>query len=140
MSSTTPVAETRQDRFERGMEVLTRIDEEAGQKLTDALADVAPELGHQIAAWAFGEIYDRPGLAPRDRQLVTLGMLTAHGGCEHELDVHINISLNLGLTPKEIIEALLHSAVYCGIPKALNATLVAKKVLGERGLLPMTTQ
>ncbi|MEV0537465.1 carboxymuconolactone decarboxylase family protein [Kitasatospora sp. NPDC050463] len=131
------VAETRQDRYDRGIEVLTRIDGEAGQRVVDALAGISPELGHQIVAWGFGEIYQRPGLAPRDRQLVTLGMLTALGGCEAQLDVHINASLNVGLTPEEIIEALLHSAAYCGFPKALNATFVAKKVFTERGLLPV---
>lgn len=122
------------------MEVLTRIDGEAGRKVIDSLADISPELGHQVVAWAFGDIYDRPGLAPRDRQLVTLGILTALGGCEAQLDVHINAAVNVGLTCDEIVEALLHSAVYCGMPRALNATFVAKKVFAERGLLPVATQ
>lgn len=128
----------RQERFDRGMEVLTRVDGEGGQRVVDALADISPELAHQVVAWGFGDVYSRPELAPRDRQLVTLGMLTALGGCEPQLEVHINASLNVGLSPVEITEALLHSAVYCGFPKALNATFVAKKVFGERGLLPAT--
>ncbi|MFJ9817167.1 carboxymuconolactone decarboxylase family protein [Streptomyces sp. NPDC101151] len=131
---------TREERFERGLEVLKRVDGEAGQRVVDSLADISPELGHQIVAWAFGEIYDRPGLVPRDRQLVTLGMLTALGGCEAQLDVHVNAALNVGLTPEQITEALLHSAVYCGVPKALNATFAAKKVFAERGLLPLGQQ
>lgn len=133
----TKVAETREDRFERGMKTLTTIDGESGQKVIDSLADISPELSHQIIAWAFGDIYVRPALVPRDRQLVTLGMLTALGGCESQLEVHINAALNVGLTPEEIIEALLHSAVYCGMPRALNATFVAKKVFTDRGLLPV---
>jgi 4-carboxymuconolactone decarboxylase len=138
--STTPAAETRQDRFDHGMKVISRVDGEAGQRVIDALADINPELGHQLVAWAFGDIYDRPGLPPRDRQLITLGMLTALGGCETQLEGHINIALNVGLTPEEIVEALLHSAIYCGMPKALNATFVAKKVFGERDLLPVRPQ
>ena len=126
---------SREAAFERGMQTLTAIDGAAGQNVIDSLKDISPELGHQVVAWGFGEIYERPGLAPRDRQLVTLGMLTALGGCEPQLDVHINAGLNVGLTPEEIVEALLHSSVYCGMPKALNATFVAKKVFGERGLL-----
>jgi 4-carboxymuconolactone decarboxylase len=110
-----PVAETRQDRFDRGMEILARVDGEGGQRVVDALADINPELGQQVVAWAFGEI------------------TTANG-------VHINAALNVGLTPEEIVEALLHAAVYCGMPKSLNATFVAKKILGERGLLPVKTQ
>ncbi|WP_420036011.1 carboxymuconolactone decarboxylase family protein [Streptomyces sp. cg28] len=124
--------QTRQSRFDHGMQVLTRIDGEGGQKVVEALADISPELGNQVVAHAFGDIYDRPDLAPRDRQLVTLGMLTALGGCEPQLDVHINAALNVGLTREEIVEALLHASVYCGMPKALNATFVAKKVFAER--------
>jgi len=133
----TTVSETRQERFDRGMAVLNAVDGDGGQRVIDALADISPELGHQVVAWGFGEIYQRPGLAPRDRQLVTLGMLTALGGCEPQLNVHINAALNVGLTPAEIVEALLQSAVYCGMPKALNATFVAKTVFAERGLLPV---
>ncbi|MGW7253238.1 carboxymuconolactone decarboxylase family protein [Streptomyces sp. NPDC054834] len=131
---------TREERFAHGLEVLKRVDGEAGQRVVDSLADISPELGHQVVTWAFGEIYDRPGLAPRDRQLVTLGALTALGGCEAQLDVHVNAALNVGLTPEQIVEALLHSAVYCGMPRALNATFAAKKVFAERGLLPLGQQ
>ncbi|MFJ7149919.1 carboxymuconolactone decarboxylase family protein [Streptomyces sp. NPDC100445] len=127
---------TRDERFAHGLEVLDSVDGEAGRRVVDSLADISPELGHQIVAWGFGEIYARPQLAPRDRQLVTLGMLTALGGCEPQLEVHVNAALNVGLTPEQIVEALLHSAGYCGFPRALNATFVAKKVFAERGLLP----
>ncbi|MGG2464538.1 carboxymuconolactone decarboxylase family protein [Streptomyces sp. RGM 3693] len=128
----------REERYEYGMKVLEQVDGEAGQRIVDSLADTSPELGHQVVAWAFGDMYSRPELTPRERQLVTLGVLAALGGCEIELDVHINAALNVGLTPTEITEALLHSAVYCGMPRSINATLVAKKVFAERGLLPLT--
>ncbi|GLW09596.1 4-carboxymuconolactone decarboxylase [Microtetraspora sp. NBRC 13810] len=128
----------RQERYEHGMRVLEQVDGEAGQRVVGSLADVSPELGHQVVAWAFGDMYARPELPPWDRQLVTLGVLTALGGCEIELDVHINAALNVGLTASEIAETLLHSAVYCGMPRAINATLIAKKVFAERGLLPVT--
>ncbi|MGY4927544.1 carboxymuconolactone decarboxylase family protein [Streptomyces sp. 900105755] len=131
---------TREERFAHGLEVLRAVDGEAGQRVIDSLSDISPELGHQIVAWGFGEIYSRPQLAPRDRQLVTLGMLTALGGCEPQLEVHINASLNVGLTPEQIVETLMHAAGYCGFPKALNATFVAKKVFAERGLLPVGEQ
>ena len=129
---------TREERYEYGMKVLEQVDGEAGQRIVNSLADTSPELGHQVVVWAFGDMYARPELPPRDRQLVTLGVLTALGGCEIELEVHINAALNVGLAPTEIAEALLHSAVYCGMPRSINATLVAKKVFAERGLLPIT--
>jgi 4-carboxymuconolactone decarboxylase len=130
----------RQDRFDRGMEVLTDIDGGSGQSVIDSLADISPELGHQVVAWAYGDMYNRPALGSRDRQLATLGMLTALGGCEPQLDFHVNAALNVGLAPGEIVEALLHAAVYCGIPRALNATVVAKRVFAERNVLPVASR
>ncbi|MFT4081386.1 MAG: carboxymuconolactone decarboxylase family protein [Nocardioides sp.] len=127
----------RAERFEAGKRVLDAIDGEAGVKVIDALADIAPELGHQIVAWGFGDIYARPDLEPRDRQLVTLGMLTALGGCEPQLEVHVGAALNVGLQPEQIIEAFLHASVYCGFPRALNAVAIARKVFTARGLLPI---
>ncbi|QUQ69630.1 carboxymuconolactone decarboxylase family protein [Kutzneria sp. CA-103260] len=129
----------RQARFDRGMALLNEVSGGIGPAVVDSLADVSPELAHQVVAWGFGEIYSRPQLVPRDRQLVTIGMLTALGGCEPQLRVHINTGLNVGLTPAEIVEALLQSAGYCGFPRALNATAVAKEVFAERGLLPVET-
>jgi 4-carboxymuconolactone decarboxylase len=127
----------RQDRFARGKQVLDAIDGEAGARVIESLADIAPELGYQVVAWGFGDIYARSGLEPRDRQLVTLGMLTALGGCEAQLEVHINAALNVRLTPAQVIEAFLHASVYCGFPRALNAVFIAKKVFAERGLIPL---
>jgi 4-carboxymuconolactone decarboxylase len=125
------------ERYERGLQTLESIDAGAGRKAIDALADIAPDLAHHVIAYGFGDIYSRPGLAPEQRQLVTLGILTALGGCEPQLEVHINTSLNVGLTPTEIVETLIHASAYCGFPKALNAIGVAKKVFAERGLLPV---
>ncbi|GHJ52200.1 hypothetical protein Nm8I071_15070 [Nonomuraea sp. TT08I-71] len=66
-----------------------------------------------------------------------LGILTALGDAGAQLEVHVNGALNAGLTPSEIVEALLQAVVYCGVPRAVNATLVAKKVFAERNLLPV---
>ena len=127
----------RAERFASGKEVLDSIHDAPGHNVIDSLADIAPELGHQIVAWGYGDIYARPGLKPKQRQLVTLGILTALGGSEAQLEVHVGASLNVGLTPEQIIEVFLHSSVYCGFPRALNAVGVARKVFTERGLLPL---
>jgi 4-carboxymuconolactone decarboxylase len=128
--------QTRQERVDYGRSVLDAVNAGAGQRVTKALEDVSPALGEQVML-GFAEIYARPQLSPRDRQLLTLGMLTALGGCESQLETHVNTSLNVGLSPEEIVEALLHSSAYCGFPRALNATSVAKRVFAERGLLPL---
>jgi 4-carboxymuconolactone decarboxylase len=128
---------TEAERYERGLKVLDAVDGESGRRVVEALKDIAPDLAHHVVAYGFGDVYARPGLRPEQRQLVTIGMLAALGGCEPQLDVHLNAALNVGLTPTEIVEALIHSAVYCGFPKALNAVFVAKRVFADRGLLPV---
>lgn len=119
-------------RRRHGQDVLSRIDGHQGEVVVDSLADINPALGHHVAAFAFGDIYERPGLDPRSRQLVTLGALTALGGCEAQLRVHIGAALNVGISREEITEVLLHAAVYCGFPRALNATFVAREVFADR--------
>lgn len=125
---------SRRERYEHGLEVLAGIDTGEVREAVAAVGDVSPELEHQIIAWAYGEIYARPALGPRDCQLVTLGMLAALGGCEPQLELHVGAALNVGLSPEEVVEALLQSAVYCGMPRAMNAAGVARKVFTERGL------
>ncbi|MEV0794335.1 carboxymuconolactone decarboxylase family protein [Kribbella sp. NPDC050459] len=94
-------------------------------------------MAHHIVAFGFGDIYARPGLDAKQRQLVTLGVLTALGGCEPQLEVHLRTSLNVGLTPQELVETLIHAAGYAGFPRALNAVAVAKKVFTEQDLIPV---
>ena len=123
-------AAIREARYQRGLDILKKIK---GQSVID-LADISPELGYQTVAWAYGDIYSRAALPPRDRQLLTLAMLTSQGGEEAELRAHIPLALEVGLTPEEIIEVFLHTAVYCGFPRSINATQVAKKVFAEHGV------
>jgi 4-carboxymuconolactone decarboxylase len=134
--ATPQTPQTRQERIDYGRSVLDAVNSEAGQRMIGSLHDVSPVLAEQ-ALIGFAEIYARPQLSPRDRQLVTLGMLAALGGCESQLEVHVNVALNVGLSAEEIVEALLHASAYCGFPRALNATFVAKRVFAERGLLPV---
>lgn len=118
-------------RRRRGEQVLAAIDGRSGAAVIDSLTDINPALGHHVAAFAFGDIYDRPGLDPRSRQLVTLGALIALGGCEPQLKVHLAAALNVGISREEITEAILHTTVYCGFPRALNATFVSRDVFAE---------
>ncbi|MFC9692339.1 carboxymuconolactone decarboxylase family protein [Kribbella sp. NPDC056951] len=126
-------------RYERGLAVLTEVDGGSAPAVMENLADIAPALAHHIVAFGFGDIYARPGLNPKQRQLITLGILAALGGCEPQLEVHVKTSLNVGLTPAEIVETFIHTAGYAGFPRALNAVGVAKKVFADRGLLPVSS-
>lgn len=117
-----------QDLMARGLAKLNEIDGEQGEKVKQALADISPDLGKYIIGFAFGEIYQRPQLDVRQRELVTLAALAAQGGCENQLRVHIHALLNVGLTRDEIVEVFIQCIPYLGFPKVLNAVFVAKEV------------
>ncbi|MFC0212015.1 carboxymuconolactone decarboxylase family protein [Paenibacillus chartarius] len=117
-----------EERRQRGLAKLREIDGEHGEAVADSLADIAPLLAEQIIDFTFGEIYSRPGLSAKQRQLVTLGALTAQGGCEPQLHVHLHAAVRAGLTREEAIEALLQCSPYTGFPKVLNAIKVAKEI------------
>jgi 4-carboxymuconolactone decarboxylase len=97
-----------EERFQRGCRRLMEVDAEGGERVIESLRDVAPDLGRYVVEFAFGEIYQRPGLDLRQRQLVTISALTTLGGAEPQLEVHINAGLNVGLTASEVVEAILH--------------------------------
>lgn len=130
---------TRSERYRRGWQRLMEVDAEAGERVIEALQDVAPDLGRYVVEFAFGEIYRRPGLDLRQRQLVTISALTTLGGAEPQLEVHVNAGLNVGLTAGEIVEAMLHCIPFVGFPRVLNAVFVAKRVFDERGLSPSSS-
>jgi 3-oxoadipate enol-lactonase/4-carboxymuconolactone decarboxylase len=87
-----------------------------------------------ITRYAWGEIWTRPGLDRRMRSAMTITALVARGHME-ELALHVRAALRNGLTPDEIAEVLLHSAIYCGVPAANAAFKVAQSVLREEGAI-----
>lgn len=93
-----------------------------------AIIDDMDDLGKYIAEFAFGDIYSREGLSLRDRELITISMLTAKGGCEPQLASHMKAGLNVGLTRDEIEEIVLQATVYAGFPAAVNAMNVLKSI------------
>ncbi|ASK27555.1 carboxymuconolactone decarboxylase family protein [Neisseria chenwenguii] len=117
--------------LQRGLEQLDIVDGEHGRSVADTLAGIAPDLGQYLII-LFGEIYSRPQLDLKQRELVTLTALAAQGGCEKQLRVHVNAALNVGLARDEIIETFVHCIPYLGFPKVLNAVFVAKEVFEQR--------
>ncbi|MDQ0196195.1 carboxymuconolactone decarboxylase family protein [Paenibacillus wynnii] len=122
------------ERYTRGWEKLMQIDGEGGKRVIESMRDIAPDLGKYVVEFAFGEIYSREVLDLKQRQLITVASLTTQGGCEPQLNVHINAALNVGLTPNEVIEAIMHCIPYTGFPRVLNAVFVAKEIFEERDL------
>jgi 4-carboxymuconolactone decarboxylase len=121
-----------ESRLERGKRTLARIDGEAGEKVISALADIAPDFATYLLEFPFGDIYCRPDLSLRDREIATIAALTAMGNATPQLKVHIEAGLNVGLTREEIVEIFIQMAVYAGFPAALNGLFAAKEVYAHR--------
>jgi 4-carboxymuconolactone decarboxylase len=118
-------------RYERGLAALKAIDGDAGETVVASLADIAPDFGKYLIEFPFGDIYSRPGLDLRAREIATVAALTALGNARPQLKVHIHASLNVGLARAEIVEVIMQMAVYAGFPAALNGLFAAKEVFAE---------
>jgi len=114
------------DRFARGSALLDQIHAGGGAQLVDALSDVAPDLARYIVEFGFGDVYARPGLSLRDRQLATVAALAALGTAQAQLTAHIEGALTVGVTRDEIVEIIIQMALYGGFPAAMNAVDAAR--------------
>jgi 4-carboxymuconolactone decarboxylase len=119
------------DAHERGMGARREVlgDEHVDEAIART-TEFTEEFQDLITRYAWGEIWSRDGLDRRTRSCITLTALVALGR-EDELAMHVRAALRVGLTPDEIKEVLLHSAIYCGVPAANGAFAVAQRVLDE---------
>ena len=120
------------ERYQRGLSKLDEIDGQQGQKVIESLADISPDFARYLIEFPFGDIYSRPGLDLRTRELTTVAVLTALGNAAAQLKVHLHAALNVGCSRREITETIIQVAVYAGFPAALNGLFVAKEVFGDR--------
>jgi 4-carboxymuconolactone decarboxylase len=124
-----------ENRYQRGLQKLAEVDGKGGADVVASLQNIAPDLGKYIIEFAFGDIYCRDGLNLPEREMVTITSLLTAGGCERQLEVHINGALNVGVAPEKVIETFVQCIPYTGFPKVLNAVNVAKKVFADRGII-----
>ncbi|MFG3118994.1 bifunctional 3-oxoadipate enol-lactonase/4-carboxymuconolactone decarboxylase PcaDC [Streptomyces sp. NPDC001739] len=128
------LAQPEQDRggtYEAGLKVRREVLGDAHVDRAQAAADdFTGDFQDFITRYAWGETWTRPGLDRRTRSIITLTALTARGHKE-ELALHTRAALRNGLTPSEIKEVLLHTAIYCGVPAANSAFAVAQQVIRE---------
>ncbi|MEX0495567.1 4-carboxymuconolactone decarboxylase [Raoultella ornithinolytica] len=120
------------ERFTTGMEMLQRVDGKGGEAVVNSLSDIAPDFARYLVEFPFGDIYARPGLDLRSREIATIAALTAMGNAAPQLKVHIAAGLHVGLTQEEIVETIMQMAVYAGFPAALNGLFAAKEVFAGR--------
>jgi len=120
-----------ESRYERGLAKLHEIDGEAGARVVQSLEDIAPDFARYLIEFPFGDIYSRPGLDLRSREIAVVAALTAMGNAAPQLKVHIHAALNVGVSREEIVETIMQMAVYAGFPAALNGLMAAKEVFAQ---------
>lgn len=123
-----------QELYDRGL--ATRREVLGADYVDAAIAnadDFSRDLQQLVTQFAWGEVWNRPGLDRKTRSLLNLAMLTALNR-PHELRLHLRGALNNGASQAEIREVLLQSAIYCGVPAAMDSFRQAREVFKEMGL------
>jgi 4-carboxymuconolactone decarboxylase len=115
-------------RYERGLKKMSEVYGVAVAEFVAPLRD----LGRYMVEFPYGDIYSRGGLALREREIATIAMLTALGGREPQLRVHIASALNVGLTADELEEIIIQTIIFAGFPTAINALNLLHESLSER--------
>jgi 4-carboxymuconolactone decarboxylase len=129
------------NRFENGVRVLKEVGGEKYDAPLRSLDNIAPDLARFTVEFAYGDIMSRKALDLRSRQIATVAALAAMANARPQLKYHVNGALNVGVTPSEIIETIMLSAVYAGFPATLNGVSAAREVFQERqlGFTPTVT-
>ncbi|MEV7110991.1 carboxymuconolactone decarboxylase family protein [Streptomyces anulatus] len=97
-----------------------------------AIGDITPKLANLTDQVLFGDVWERPGLSPRDRSLVTVTALIALYRSD-QLGFHLKLAMDNGLTKEELSEAITHQAFYAGWPNAMGAAGQLKAILADAG-------
>jgi len=125
-------------RHQRGTEMLAAVDGPAGLRVVETLAAQFPDFARYLVEYPFGDIYARPALGLREREIATVAALCALGNAAPQLRVHVHAALHVGCTPEEIVEVVMQMSVYAGFPAALNGLTVVREVFAEAGIaLPL---
>nr|WP_319492282.1 carboxymuconolactone decarboxylase family protein [uncultured Desulfobacter sp.] len=120
------------ERYQRGLDKLAQIDGVQGESVVAALKDIAPDFADLLIEFPFGDVYSRPDLDLKSREIATVAALTAMGTAAPQLRVHIHGALNVGCSRQEIVEIMIQMAVYAGFPAALNGLFAAKEVFAQQ--------
>jgi len=120
------------ERYLRGWAKLKEIDGQAGENVIESLRDITPDFARLLIEFPFGDIYSRPGLDLKTRELAVVAALTALGNAAPQLKVHIHGARNVGCSEQEIVEVIMQMAVYAGFPAALNGLFAAKEVFAHQ--------
>jgi 4-carboxymuconolactone decarboxylase len=133
LAASAPPSPTDEARYTHGVEAMGKISRASGEAVVNGFKDIAPDLGRYIMEFAYGEVFSRPGLDLKTRELATVAALTVRGSTADAtpLRVHVAGALNTGATRTEIIEAILHMIPYAGFPRVQAAIALAGEAFAE---------
>jgi 4-carboxymuconolactone decarboxylase len=117
-------------RYEAGLGRMRAIFGPAAEAELKRLAEISPDLVRCLVEFPFGDIYSRPGLDLKTREMLTVAALVVLGYPQAELNQHIRGAMNVGCAREEILEIILQMAVYAGFPAALEAVKTAAAAFG----------
>ena len=125
-------------RYTRGAAQLSAVDGAVGLEVVARLSQAFPDFATLLVEFPFGDIYSRPGLDLRTREIATIAALCAMGNAAPQLRVHLHAALHVGCTPSQIVETMMQMAVYAGFPAALNGLAAVREVFADCGIaLPL---
>jgi 4-carboxymuconolactone decarboxylase len=122
------------DRYSRGLETLKQVGGQDYDRAIRPLEAFSPDLARMVVEQGYGDVMSRPGLDLKQRQIANVAALTAIGSVRPALKFHIHGMLNVGCTPQEVVETILHAVVYAGFPAAQDGMTIAREVFKEQNL------
>lgn len=118
-------------RYEFGCDQISTLNKNQVENLEQTFKDISPDMAKFVIEFGFSDIFARPALLPKYREISTIAALTALGNTPSQLEFHIRAGLEIGLTEVSIREIMILMSVYCGFPAAINGTLVFKEIISD---------
>src|SRR5690625_1411022 len=130
---TPQLTQSEPNRYERGSVLIGQVygTPDAAENMERGLGDIAPDMARYILEFPYGDIYSRPALDIKKREIAVVAALTALGNARPQLKTHIRASLHVGVSQEEIVETIIQMALYAGFPASLNALDAAREVFAE---------
>jgi 4-carboxymuconolactone decarboxylase len=112
-----------------GMEVMNKLEDGLAERVTSSLSQLDEGLSKLVTDYAFGAVVARPGLDLKTREMITVASLISLGNARPQLELHMRAAINVGVTPKELLEIVIQMAIYAGVPACMNGIIAYRATM-----------
>ncbi|OUY07522.1 carboxymuconolactone decarboxylase family protein [Acinetobacter populi] len=119
---------------QHGQDIMDKLEDGLAERVTKSLGELDEGLAKLITDYAFGAVIGRPGLDLKTREMLTVASLISLGNTKPQLELHMRAALNVGVTPKELLEIVIQMAIYAGVPACMNGITAYKAALQQTKL------